>query len=258
MKEEFRKGHGMAEVISWGSAVFSMGLDFVWKWPSHESWHSWHFAKMSKSHSPLALSLGSSHGSHTSSLRDESGALREKGPVGWWNICHCLMALFTASIDMEIRKVWFANSEHGRGEEVCRGKSYVCWKWNWAEYLTFLTLLPPVSVQVGFSLSRPSPGSPLVSGVDNPVGDRGHTVDSHRYFAFNWRLTSTYIPDQVLFSFGRSLSLTQVSFSCPYILPHTGSSSTHLMHFDRINFQVTNSIILNFPAFSVVKPIKQS
>ena len=203
MKEEFRKGHGMAEVISWGSAVFSMGLDFVWKWPSHESWHSWHFAKMSKSHSPLALSLGSSHGSHTSSLRDESGALREKGPVGWWNICHCLMALFTASIDMEIRKVWFANSEHGRGEEVCRGKSYVCWKWNWAEYLTFLTLLPPVSVQVGFSLLRPSPGSPLVSGVDNPVGDRGHTVDSHRYFAFNWRLTSTYIPDQVLFSFGR-------------------------------------------------------
>ena len=90
-----------------------------------------------------------------------------------------------------------------RGEEVCRGKSYVCWKWNWAEYLTFLTLLPPVSVQVGFSLARPSPGSPLVSGVDNPVGDRGHTVDSHRYFAFNWRLTSTYIPDQVLFSFGR-------------------------------------------------------
>ena len=194
----------MAEVISWGSAAFSMGLDL------YESGqvmsHDIHdILQKCPNHIPLLHSpLFSSHGSHTSSLRDESGALREGAS---WLVKH-----MSLSDGLVHSKYWYgnqeslqtANPEHGRGEEVCRGKSSVCWKWNWAEYLTFLTLLSSlVSVQVGFSLLRPSPDSPLVSGVDNPVGDTGQTVDSHRYFAFNWRLTSTYIPDQVLFSFGR-------------------------------------------------------
>ena len=65
MKEEFRlyrRGHGMEEVISWASAVFSLG------WKLYESGqvmsHDIH-AKMSKSHSPLALSSPAGITEHT-------------------------------------------------------------------------------------------------------------------------------------------------------------------------------------------------
>lgn len=123
------------------------------------------------------------------------------------------MALFTASIDMEIRKVCKLQTLNMGEERKCAEGSPPSVESEielniWHSWL----FSPPWSrYRLGSPLLRPSPGSPLVSGVDNPVGDTGQTVDSHRYFAFNWRLTSTYIPDQVLFSFGRWVWLMWVS-----------------------------------------------
>ena len=102
-----------------------------------------------------------------------------------------------------------------------------------------------LSVQVGFSL--PSPDFPLVSGVDNPVGD---TAQSSPIFAFNWRLTSTYSEPTFVFRWLLGLTHDRSGFHLAIHSPTLGSSA-HLMHSDCINFQVTNSIILNFPAFSV-------
>ena len=139
----------MAEVISWGSAVFSMGLDLYESGQvmSHESWHSWHFAKMSKSHSPLALSslaLGWDHQDRTlllSEIGDESEALRGGS---WWNICHMSQLGWPCSQQVLIWRSGIGDSLQtlNMGEErKCGTGGEVCWKWNWAEYLTFLTLL---------------------------------------------------------------------------------------------------------------------
>lgn len=169
----------MAEVISWASAVFSIG------WILYESGQVMTFMTFCKNvritfPSCTLLSLARDHLMDRTLLLSEMRLELSEG-ASWWNICHNI-TLFTASIDMEIRKV-FANFEHERREEVCRGTggevvSLLKVKLSWIFDIPDSSpcARAPLSVQVGFSfLSGPSPGSPPVSGVDNPVGDRAHS-----------------------------------------------------------------------------------
>ena len=209
---------------------------------------------MSKSHSPLALSslaLGWDHQDHAlllSEIGDESEALRGGS---WWDICH-------VSLAWPCSQYWYGNQEQvihcklgtwaRRGSVGQAGKSVESeielniWHSCLCSVCPLNSLL---SVQVGFSL--PSPDFPLVSGVDNPVGD---TAQSSPIFAFNWRLTSTYSEPTFVFRWLLGLTHVRSGFHLAIHSPTLGSSA-HLMHSDCINFQVTNSIILNFPAFSV-------
>lgn len=204
----------MAEVISCANAVFSFGWILyesgqVMSHDIHDILQKWqnHIPLL-----PLALSslteLGSP-GSHTSSLRDvrwewssQSGQLvKHMSQLAWPCSQHVLIWKSGTGDSLQTLNM---------GEErKCGTGGEVCWKWNWAEYLTFLTVsCVPAQLSAlctGWVLSSPSPDFPLVSGVDNPVGD---TAQGSPIFAFNWRLTSTYSEPTFVFSW--LLGLTHV------------------------------------------------
>ena len=247
----------MAEVISCASAVFSLG------WILYESGevmsHDIHdiLQKCQNHipllHSPLWLWVGITRIAQIFSQGLEMGVKLSEGAVGETYVtCHNLPGLVHS-------KYWYGNQEQvihcklwtwaRRGSVGQAGKSVESEiELNiWHSWLCSVCPLNSLlSVQVGFSL--PSPDFPLVSGVDNPVGD---TAQSSTIFAFNWRLTSTYSEPTFVFSWLLGLTHVRSGFHLAIHSPTLGSSSAHLMHFDCINFQVTNSIILNFPAFSV-------